>query len=151
MKNSENDKPFWKNGLKFACTSCGHCCRHEPGYVFLTPGDLTDLAELKDMSEVEFADKYCRTVDLGIVTRLSLLETAEHDCLFWDQGCTVYKARPQQCRTYPFWPANLGSKEDWERESQECPGMNQGKKYSARKISAILKKREREILISPTR
>lgn len=151
MGNSDIDsEPFWRDGLLFSCTSCGHCCRHEPGYVFLSPADLKMLAKLKKISEEEFTEKYCRTVDLGIVKRLSLLETKENDCIFWDQGCTVYTARPLQCRTYPFWPAILSSREEWDRESQECPGMNHGKLHGAREIRSALKKREREILISPT-
>lgn len=151
MTYGKEDKAFWKDGLQFSCTSCGHCCRHEPGYVFLSPEDLAGLAKIKKMTEQVFSEKYCRTVDLGIVTRLSLLETPEHDCVFWDQGCSIYNARPLQCRTYPFWPAIMASIEDWDREAQECPGINQGKRHSVREISSALKKREREVLISPTR
>ena len=150
MNNSDDERPFWKSGLHFSCTSCGHCCRHEPGYVFLSPEDLRSLAKIKNITGQEFTKKYCRTVDLGIVKRLSLLETPDNDCVFWDQGCTVYKARPLQCRTYPFWPAILSSTEEWEREALECPGINQGKRRGARGISLALKKREREILISPS-
>ena len=151
MYIDNDEKPFWKDGLKFSCTSCGHCCRHEPGYVFLSQNDLDRLVAISDMTEEEFVNKFCRTVDLGITTRLSLTETVENDCIFWDQGCTVYKARPLQCRTYPFWPSILSSPEDWESEARECPGINHGKRHSQRKISAALKKREREVLISPSR
>ncbi len=151
MPYGKQDKAFWKDGLRFSCTSCGHCCRHEPGYVFLSPEDLTGLAKIKKISEQEFSIKYCRTVDLGIAKRLSLIETPENDCIFWDQGCTVYKVRPLQCRTYPFWPAILSSAENWDREAQDCPGINQGKRHSAREISSALNKRECEILISPIR
>ncbi len=103
------------------------------------------------MSREEFVSRYCRIVDLGITTRLSLVETAENDCIFWNNGCTVYKGRPLQCRTYPFWPAVLGSLEDWNREADECPGMNQGEWHSAKEIASCLEKRERDILISPSR
>ena len=27
--------------------------------------------------------------------------------------CSIYRARPAQCRTWPFWPENLLSKRDW--------------------------------------
>jgi len=151
MSTDKEEKPFWKEGLRFSCTSCGHCCRHEPGYVFLSREDLRRLSINSGVSEEEFSQKFCRKVDLGITTRLSLIETEDNDCIFWDQGCTVYKARPLQCRTYPFWPGILSSPAEWERESRECPGINQGKKHSAREISNVLKKREREVLISPSR
>jgi hypothetical protein len=45
----------------------------------------------------------------------------------------------------------LSSEEEWNREALECPGMNHGKHHSAREIRSALTKREREILISPTR
>ncbi len=29
------------------------------------------------------------------------------DCVFWDDGCTIYPERPRQCRTFPFWGETL--------------------------------------------
>lgn len=151
MSSHEENRPFWEDGLKFSCTSCGHCCRHEPGFVFLTEKDLTALSRHKGMTRKNFSREYCRSVDLGLAVRLSLTETPENDCVFWDNGCNVYEARPLQCRTYPFWAGNLASREDWDRESLECPGMNHGTLHSAEEIEKALKAREREILISPVR
>ena len=37
--------------------------------------------------------------------------------------CSVYEARPVQCRTWPFWPENLESPEAWDLASFECEGM----------------------------
>jgi len=142
------NKEFWGNGLRFTCRQCGHCCRHEPGYVFLSENDLNALSSFFDISNREFTEKYCRVVDLGIVKRLSLKETKEYDCIFWDNGCSVYSARPLQCRTYPFWPSVLASREEWEKESKECPGINNGKLHSAAKIRKELKKRQDETLIT---
>lgn len=58
-----------------------------------------------------------------------------HDCIFLDRDsvpgkaiCSLYEARPQQCRTWPFWPENLKSKRAWMSAKQRtpCPGMNSG-------------------------
>jgi Fe-S-cluster containining protein len=49
-----------------------------------------------------FVKKYCRWVDQGGDPILSLVEKSNFDCIFWDQGCTIYQARPDQCRSYPF-------------------------------------------------
>ena len=50
-----------------------------------------------------------------------------------DKRCSVYKSRPVQCRTWPFWPENMNSK-IWNNEiSKNCPGIGKGK---------IIKKRE---------
>lgn len=151
MSDSDSGKPFWSEGLQFSCTSCGHCCRHEPGYVFLSKKDLKALCRHTNLSQEEFTARYCRKVDLGLAMRLSLIETPENDCIFWDNGCTVYEARPLQCRTYPFWAANLGSREEWTREAGDCPGINQGRVHSAGEIESALKARERDVLISPAR
>ncbi|PIE04052.1 MAG: zinc/iron-chelating domain-containing protein [Spirochaetales bacterium] len=146
--NSETET-FWHKGLNFSCVSCGHCCRHDPGYVFLTQNDLTSLAEHVQMTESEFIQKYCKKVNLGITSRLSLEEKDNYDCIFWDGGCTVYAARPRQCRSYPFWPAVLANRAEWDREAEECPGMNKGCFHSKEAIEAVLADRAEELFINP--
>jgi hypothetical protein len=151
MHEKMGENPFWKDGLRFTCTSCGHCCRHEPGYVFLTHDDLSSLASFKRTTKKLFVKEFCRTVDLGIAVRLSLVETPENDCVFWSGGCSVYEARPLQCRTYPFWSALLGSRDEWDREALECPGMDNGELHSAEEIAELIAERESRTLISPDR
>jgi len=56
-----------------------------------------------------FALTYCKPVDIGLATTLSLKEKHNHDCIFLEStGCRVYPARPAQCRTYPFWEQKIG-------------------------------------------
>ena len=38
--------------------------------------------------------------------------------------CTVYDARPTQCRTYPWWISNLRDRESWEEAAELCEGIN---------------------------
>jgi hypothetical protein len=48
-------------------------------------------------------------------------------CPFLDGArCTVYGARPLQCRSFPFWPENLKSRVRWEDLSAFCPGVGKG-------------------------
>lgn len=72
--------------------------------------------------------------------RISLLEDSKNfDCVFFkDRKCSVYTARPGQCRSYPFWPAVLSSEEAWNHEAKYCEGINhpEGKHYSLSEISA---------------
>lgn len=143
------EKPeFWRKGLRFECTSCGHCCRHEPGYVFLSDNDLKHLAGFFTISVEKFSQEYCRTVDVVLAKRLSLTETQDNDCIFWNQGCTVYPARPLQCRSYPFWPAILSDSASWEREAEQCPGIGSGSMHPEQEIETAMKAREHEPLIS---
>ena len=47
------------------------------------------------------------------------LREKDGSCIFLgDDGkmCTIYEARPVQCRTYPFWPNIMQSKEKWDEE-----------------------------------
>jgi hypothetical protein len=57
--------------------------------------------------------------------------------VFWDKkaGCTVYPARPAQCRTWPFWESNTESRAAWDRAAAGCPGMNHGELISAEEIT----------------
>lgn len=151
MATKTAGEPFWQKGLRFECVSCGNCCRHEPGYVFLSPEDLERLVRHHGVSRDELVRNFCRVVDLGIADRLSLTEKSNNDCIFWNQGCTVYKARPLQCRTYPFWPAILTSREAWTTEGRSCPGIGNGPLRTKSEISAALRARDREIFIDPRR
>ncbi len=132
---------FYKNGLSFECTQCHACCRHDPGYVFLSREDLELLCRHFQTTPAAFVDNHCRWVDLGSGLVLSLREKKNFDCVFWDGGCTVYGSRPVQCRTYPFWETPLTSKDNWTWESRFCPGINHGKIHTEHEILSALEKR----------
>jgi len=129
---------FYDQGLKFECTQCHACCRHDPGYVFLSRQDLDSLALGVGMDSKAFIAKYCRWVDLGQGFVLSLKEKKNFDCVFWDKGCTVYASRPVQCRTYPFWEGPVSSAEKWKWEGRFCPGINRGKLHDKSEIEKAL-------------
>ncbi len=138
-------RPFYSDGLKFECTRCSACCRFDPGFVFLSRNDLDRLLSFMSMKKDSFIRKYCRIVDMGNTRRLSLVEKENYDCIFWSEnGCAVYEARPLQCRSYPFWRPFLESKEAWDAEAENCPGMNRGTVHSAKVIEKWLEKRDNE-------
>lgn len=37
--------------------------------------------------------------------------------------CSVYTARPEHCRTFPYWPSVLGDEAGFERARATCPGI----------------------------
>ena len=101
------------------------------------------------MGYTQFVDTYCRWVPAGAGReQLSLREKPGYDCVFWDGGCGVYEARPLQCRTFPFWPSVLASKEAWEETAAGCPGMDRGPLYGADHIEQCLRDRRGETVIS---
>jgi uncharacterized protein len=115
-------KPWYKNGLRFACTECGKCCTGEPGYVWISQEEIEEMAAFLEIPVKEFVERYTRQVD----GELSLKEYPRtYDCIFLrDNKCMVYKARPKQCRTFPFWEETLESKEAWEKAARRCEGIN---------------------------
>ena len=122
---TNQSEPWYRNGLQFRCTQCGNCCTGDPGVVWITPEELQAIADLLGVSTGEVKLQHTRLYG----TRLSLREYANGDCTFFDpatRGCTVYEARPVQCRTWPFWNSNLQSPEHWQKVQQNCPGAGTG-------------------------
>jgi len=71
----------------------------------------------------------------------SLKERTNGDCVFYDatsDRCSIYRVRPLQCRTFPFWPALLESEEAWNEAALLCPGMNRGDLRTAEEIRGLL-------------
>ncbi|NIZ47343.1 YkgJ family cysteine cluster protein [Entomospira nematocerorum] len=136
-------KQFYKDGLQFKCTQCSQCCRGDSGYVFLSKLDLTRLSTYLGLTESDFLQQHVRTVPFGDHLRISLLEKPESDdqfrCEFWQNGCTVYNARPTQCRTYPFWHSIMQSEQSWQQEAASCPGIGQKDGYfNSQEIDSLL-------------
>lgn len=121
------DNPFYLSGLNFSCKQCSHCCRKEPGFVYLSKKDLTNLLACFNLSAEVFINKYCRWVPYYDGSEvLALLEKDNYDCILWDKGCISYQYRPVQCRTYPFWSFLLADKQTWDEQAIDCPGINNG-------------------------
>jgi hypothetical protein len=130
MKSFTHSERWYVAGLAFECTGCGTCCAGPgEGYVWTTAKEIALIAEKLGISEAEMRRKYVRKVGGGF----SLVERADNrDCIFLVpdgdgcRKCRIYDARPRQCRTWPFWPGNLASPNDWAHAGLRCPGINRG-------------------------
>jgi Fe-S-cluster containining protein len=113
--------------------------------VFLSEQDLSRLAAEYQMEYTVFIQMWCRWVAFDQNSeRLSLKEKSNYDCIFWKDGCTVYQARPLQCRSFPFWDSLVCSSHAWQRAGNECPGIGAGTLHSGNTIAALLRQREAE-------
>ncbi len=122
-------RTWYADGLAFECLECGGCCSGpEEGYVWITREECVTAAKSLDLTPREFHERYCRRVG----GRISLIEQPNADCIFLlpdESGvkhCAVYTVRPSQCRTWPFWRANLTRPGDWALAGTRCPGINRG-------------------------
>jgi Fe-S-cluster containining protein len=153
---SMKKQSFYSGGLRFSCTRCSSCCRHESGFVFLSGKDTGLLADECQMGYNDFVNTYCRWTPGfwsagqgdGEPERLSLREKPNFDCIFWNGACTVYRARPLQCRVFPFWQSILRSEDAWNAAAAECPGMNRGTLHGRDEIEDCLAARAAEPIIT---
>ncbi len=124
--------------LKFECTQCGKCCTHRGtyAYVYLNREEARSLARLLGLSERTLRRRYT-FVDAEGWTQLKFVDDA---CPFLDRAsgsCTVYTARPLQCRTFPFWNELIGKDGGWTPQAKTlCEGVGQGREHRWQAVEA---------------
>ncbi len=136
--DSKLKKEWWAEGLRFQCQGSGQCCTShgEYGFVFLTKEDRQKMANHLSLNLSQFTKKYCQQTN----GNYHLMEDGVNfDCLFLkNKRCSVYEARPTQCRTWPFWPDTMNAK-TWKKEVVTfCPGVGKGPLVSSDEISRNL-------------
>ncbi|MEZ4752508.1 MAG: YkgJ family cysteine cluster protein [Bdellovibrionota bacterium] len=125
---------WWSEGIRFECQGSGKCCtsRGGFGYVYLTLDDRRRMAKHLGLATRSFTVKYCKKIHGQFALKE---EKGNPDCVFLEgKKCSVYAARPTQCRTWPFWPESMQPKA-WRRDvAAFCPGVGKGRLISAREI-----------------
>ncbi|TFH26105.1 MAG: YkgJ family cysteine cluster protein [Promethearchaeota archaeon] len=103
------------------CNNCGFCCSYDQqGDVFLYPLDLLRIADFLHITNAQMVKQYCKVVEYEIILRehnfqhtcrkifipvFALRMIKNLGCPFYDnvrKDCTIYSARPEQCRYFPF-------------------------------------------------
>lgn len=125
---------FFDAGIRFQCKRCGACCNGAPGIVRVNEREVAGIAAYLGMSDSGVVDAYLSPRENGYRVR----EAPDGRCLFFESGCRIYPVRPLQCRTFPFWFANLRSEARWEAVRRECPGIGAGRRYTRTDILDIL-------------
>lgn len=93
-----------------------------------------EMAQVMKMSTEDFFEQYTfPSADPGIWELREVKVSQGYDCVLLgrceDTGktwCTAHKARPAQCRTWPFWPDNLRNEKSWNYAGKACEGINRG-------------------------
>ena len=136
-----------KKTIRFECQGSSNCCvsRGSYGYVYLSSKDINKLASFFNLSSIDFKNTYCDK-SKGF---LHLKETKQDgSCQFLDKKrCSVYKSRPTQCRTWPFWSENMNVKV-WNNEiSKFCPGIGKGNIISSKTIKENIEQDDQNELL----
>lgn len=140
---SSQNKTWWSEGIRFECQGSGNCCvsRGEYGFVFLTLEDRKRFAKHFKISTASFTKKYCTKLK-GLFHLTE--DPKDPNCMFLqDKRCSVYKARPTQCRTWPFWSEVMDAKV-WKKEvAGFCPGVGKGPIVDVKKIKSSIAEQEK--------
>ena len=151
-QDTDEQSPWYEEGLRFACTMCGNCCTGPPGAVWFDQAEGESMAQALGMEHSAFLKQYARRIS----GKWSLKEHRTkhgYDCILLDRStqpgkalCRVYKARPTQCRTWPFWPENLEDYEAWDdvRRETPCPGMGSTAKSAFVPLKVIVERLEEQ-------
>ena len=106
-----------------ACESCqGKCCTGESGYIYVNKTEIEKIANHLELDVRDFVNKYL----FKKMYKYSIKEKKigdSYECIFYDalsNGCTIYEARPIQCKTFPFWDYY---KKRVDELKLECPGI----------------------------
>jgi len=106
-----------------ACEECqGKCCTGESGYIYVNKTEIETIAKLLNLNVNDFAVKYLYKKGYKYSIKENKFEDS-YECVFYDRqtnGCTIYEARPTQCKTFPFWDYY---KQRVDELKEECPGI----------------------------
>jgi Fe-S-cluster containining protein len=146
---------WYKDGLRFECTMCGACCSGPSGYVLFNDEEAAAIARRLGVTVDRFIEEY--TEDMGVTIagrRRSIREVRTehgHDCVFLDRVsapgkavCSLYEDRPQQCRSFPFWPEHIESARAWNELARTCEGIGRGGFVPASEIRLTAERHRRD-------
>lgn len=86
---------------KIDCTKCGNCCREISPV--LREEDIKRISEMLKISRDEFIKEYTKTDEDDIIFNLP--------CPFLKENkCSVYEARPDDCRNFPNLDKDIASR-----------------------------------------
>ncbi|MEA3353339.1 MAG: YkgJ family cysteine cluster protein [Campylobacterota bacterium] len=108
------------------CAQCeGNCCIGESGYIWINKEEIIKLSEHLGISVEELGQNYLLKVGYRYSLKEKKIGDNNYACIFFDlekKQCSVYEARPNQCRTFPFWEY---FKDKVQEVKQECPAIVQ--------------------------
>jgi hypothetical protein len=139
------ENKWYSAGLHFECQACGNCCAGpDEGFIWVTKEEIELIAYHLKLPIHQLRRQFLKRIFL----RTTFIENpATKDCIFLKlikgkKECVIYPVRPNQCRTWPFWPNNLSNPDAWNRTAKKCPGINRGKFFSHEEIEKLRRQKK---------
>ena len=137
---------WYGDGLRFSCRRCGNCCSGRGSVVRVGDAEVEALARARGLGTDEFRARHTRE-SVGETVLLDRehagLADRPGDCEWLERrrdgttSCRVADAKPDQCRSYPFWPRIVDDRESWEHEGESCAGIGSGALVEADEIDRV--------------
>ncbi len=105
----------------FECKMCGECCKGKGG-IYLESFEIERISKYLSVSTESFIIDYCEEVNGK--KRLKISEKG--CCVFFDevQKCKVHSVKPEICKLWPFFKANVEDETSFYIAKLSCPGIN---------------------------
>ncbi len=89
------------------CNTCdGDCCIGQSGAIWINEFEIIKLSLYLRQSIQKFKEQCLTTIAGKYSIKEVQISKDNFRCLFFDlntKRCSIYIARPSQCRTFPFW------------------------------------------------
>ncbi|PHS58267.1 MAG: zinc/iron-chelating domain-containing protein [Sulfurimonas sp.] len=106
-----------------ACNTCeARCCTGQSGYIYVTKKEIENISIVLNLDVSVFVSKYLFKKNYKYSIK-EIKYNGSYECVFYDRksnGCSIYNARPLQCRTFPFWDYYRTRVDELKLE---CPGI----------------------------
>jgi Fe-S-cluster containining protein len=134
--------PVTTENPPLSCLKCASFCCKLAGYVEVRRSDIRRLAKHLGLTVAEFEEKH-----LVEVTRKGekLIKSGYDTCQFLDANrrCTVYSARPRDCRQYVCWDQHDSTVYDFAKFYQHSIGRQQREEAREKTEDAAARERAR--------
>lgn len=135
--------PVTTENPPLSCLKCASFCCKVAGYVEVRRADIRRLAKHLGLTVREFEAKH-----IVEVTRKGekLIKSGYDTCQFLteDRRCSVYSARPRDCREYVCWDQHDSTVYDFAKFYQQSIGRQQREEATQRADEAAERVRARE-------
>lgn len=119
--------------FRFECQAgCTNCCTQK-GHVYLSEEDIGRIAGFLGMEREAFEAQYVTRKEEYPRLKMRLAQ----DCYFLREGgCSIHEVKPLQCRVFPYWPENVGTRAAWQGLRKYCPGVGVGQLVQIERVRA---------------